>query len=134
MKITNTTITTTVTRIDFTLDDIVKSVNEFNRDMLFEMLVTHLGRRSNRHETFSRDEMLNFASVIFDETKRNELSEETGVPLIDVPTTMGEWRKVIVEHPGLFIPYEETDGKTKDTLIVTLDGVGLDVEEILQNV
>jgi hypothetical protein len=71
-----------------------------------------------------------------DENRRTELVEKAGVEFIETPARNQDWRDLVVNNPYLFLDPDilANVGGPFGELQVTLDGVALDAETLLNNV
>ncbi len=139
MKITHTN----VIKVELTLDEVKSSLHAYNTDMMIELADVFFGidrvdlsRRQLPARKFSMREMAAFAEVMADENRRAELVEKAGVEFVETPARNQDWRDLIVNNPYLFLDPDilTNAGGPFGELQVTLDGVALDVETLLNNV
>ena len=132
MKITHTN----VIKVEFTLDEVRNSLKAYNQDMAMEMACVFFDLTvERRHGKFNLREMAEFAEVMADENRRAELGG-FGVEFVETPARNQDWRDLIVNNPYLFLDPDilTNSGGPFGELQVTLDGVALDVETLLNNV
>ena len=133
MKITHTN----VIKVELTLDEVHNVLKAYNQDMAIEMACVFFDLTvERRHGKFNLREMAEFAEVMADENRRAELVEKAGVEFIDTPSSNQDWRDLVVNDPYLFLDPDvlANAGGPFGELQVTLDGVALDVETLLNNV
>lgn len=133
MKVTNTTLT----KIEFTLDEVRNLLQAYNTDMMIELAGVFFDLTiDRRHSKFNLREMVEFAEAMADENRRAELVEKAGVEFVETPVRNQDWRDLIVNNPYLFLDPDilTNSGGPFGELQVTLDGVALDVETLLNNV
>ena len=133
MKITHTN----VIKVEFTLDEVRNLLQAYNTDMMIELAGVFFDLTiERRHSKFNLREMAEFAEAMADENRRAELVEKAGVEFIETPARNQDWRDLIVNNPYLFLDPDilTNAGGPLGELQVTLDGVALDVETLLNNV
>jgi hypothetical protein len=139
MKITHTN----VIKVELTLDEVRDALRAYNTDMMIELADVFFGidrsdfnRRQLPVPKFHIRQMAAFAEVMADENRRAELVEKAGVNLIETPSRNQDWRDLIENNPYLFLDPDilTNAGGPFGELQVTLDGVALDVETLLNNV
>lgn len=133
MKITHTN----VIKVELTLDEVRNALQAYNEDMMVELAGVYFDLTiERRHGKFTLRQMAEFAEVMADENRRAELVEKAGVEFIETPARNQDWRDLIVNNPYLFLDPDilTNAGGPFGELQVTLDGVALDAETLLNNV
>jgi len=133
MKITHTN----VIKVELTLDEVRAILRAYNEDMMVELADAYFDLTiERRHGKFTLRQMAEFAEVMADENRRAELVEKAGVEFLETPVLTHDWRDLVVNNPYLFLDPDilTNAGGPFGELQVTLDGVALDVETILNNV
>ena len=133
MKITHTN----VIKVELTLDEVRNALQAYNEDMMVELAGVYFDLTiERRHGKFTLRQMAEFAEVMADENRRAELVEKAGVEFIETPVLIHDWRDLVVNNPYLFLDPDilTNAGGPFGELQVTLDGVALDVETLLNNV
>jgi len=133
MKITYTN----VIKVEFTLDEVRNILRAYNKDMMIELAGVYFDLSlAERRRDFTIRQMAEFAEVVADSNRRADLVEKAGVEFIETPARNQDWRDLIVNNPYLFLDPDilTNVGGPLGDLQVTLDGVALDVETLLNNV
>ncbi len=133
MKITHTN----VIKVELTLDEVRNDLKAYNQDMAMEMACVFFDiDLAARGGKFTLKRMAEFAEAMADENRRAELVEKAGVEFIDTPSRNQDWRDLVVNDPYLFLDPDvlANAGGPFGELQVTLDGVALDVNTLLDNV
>ena len=132
MKVTRTN----VIKVELTLDEVRCILRAYNEDMMVELADAYFDLTlERRHGKFTLRQMAEFAEVMADENRRAELVEKAGVEFLETPVLTHDWRDLIVNNPYLFLDPDilTNAGGPLGELQVTLDGVALDVETLLNN-
>jgi len=133
MKITYTN----VIKVEFTLDEVRNILRAYNKDMMIELAGVYFDLSlAERRRDFTIRQMAEFAEVVADSNRRADLVEKAGVEFIETPARNQDWRDLIVNNPYLFLDPDilTNAGGPFGELQVTLDGVALDAETLLNNV
>ena len=133
MKITHTN----VIKVELTLDEVRNVLKAYNQDMAIEMACVFFDiDLAARGGKFTLRQMAEFAEVMADENRRAELVEKAGVEFLETPVLTHDWRDLVVNNPYLFLDPDilTNAGGPFGELQVTLDGVALDAEALLNNV
>lgn len=125
--------TVTVKHIKFTQSEVKDILAGFNRDMMIDLIADHFGMGPESRR-FTINQLAEFAEIVLDPHRFEALQKDVGIHVIETPTCTRGWRNVVAENPGLFIPLEDIENATPETLHVSVDGVYLNVEDLLNNV
>ena len=134
MKITHTNV---IIKVELTLDEVRDILKAYNQDMAIELAGVYFDLTiERRHGKFTLRQMAEFAEAVADPLRRAELVEKVGVEFIETPARNQDWRDLVVNNPYLFLDPDilANAGGPFGELQVTLDGVALDAETLLNNV